>query len=120
MGSDNRITISGGDQRGAVIGNVGATQHNHAPPVDRAAALEMLRSLLANRAPQIVALGRTPAEQAAVEREVANTQRELAAPSPEATAVRRRWNAVLAILGTGLAMNADVAQITQFVIELFS
>ena len=34
-------------------------------------------------------------------------------------AVRVRWQAVLAILGTTLAMNADVAQITQFVMDLF-
>ena len=38
--------------------------------------------------------------------------------SRKSATVRVRWEAVLAILGTTLAMNADVAQITQFVMDL--
>jgi hypothetical protein len=117
MGSDRRITISGGNQTGANIGIGTVTQHNlgAAPAV----SLDALRTALDDSGPRIVALGRTPAERAALEHEVAATRRELAAEQPRGEAVRFRWDAVLGILGTALAMNADVAQITQFVIDLF-
>jgi hypothetical protein len=121
LSTENHITISGGDQRGAVIGNVRATQHNHgARPGERDAALEALRALLADSAPRIVALGRTPAERSEIERTLTDTRHELAAPKPQGPAVRGRWAGVLAILGAALAANADVAQITQFVMSLFS
>ena len=118
MTGPRKITISGGDLRYANSGNEHNTQNNYGTD-DRAAAISALRTALDQRGDRVVALGRGTAERAALRHEITATRREMAAEEPDGTAVRVRWQAVLAILGTALAMNADVAQISQFVMDLF-
>lgn len=118
MSDRRKITISGGDLRYANIGNKQNTQNNYCTE-DRTIAIAALRTALDVRGDRVVALGRNADERAALRHEVAATRRELATDEPDGTAVRVRWQAVLAIVGTALAMNADVAQISQFVMDLF-
>jgi hypothetical protein len=118
--SDSRTTnVYGRDFHGTNIGNEHNTQHNYYGSVTGTATLDALRAALAEHADRVVALGRTGDEQAALRHEIAATRRELAVDPPDAAVVRNRWQAVLAVLGTALAMNADVAQISQFVMDLF-
>lgn len=114
-----KITISGGDLRYANIGNERNTQNNYYGTEDRTIAVAALRTALDERGDRVVALGRHADERAVLRHEVDATRRVLATDEPDGTAVRVRWQAVLAILGTTLAMNADVAQISQFVMDLF-
>ena len=120
MSGGRKITISGGDLRHANIGNENNTQHNYYGAAAGTASLDALRTVLDEHGDRVVALGRSADEQVALRHEIAATRRELAADEPSSATVRVRWNAVLTILGTTLAMNADVAQITQFVMDLFS
>ena len=117
MSGTRKITISGGDLRYANIGNEHNTQHNHHGPAT--GSLDALRAALGENGDRVVALGRSADERVTLRHEIAATRRELATDQPDAAAVRVRWQAVLAVLGTTLAMNADVAQITQFVMDLF-
>ncbi len=119
MSGGRKITISGGDLRHANIGNENNTQHNYYGAAAGTASLDALRTVLDEHGDRVVALGRSADEQVALRHEIAATRRELAADEPSSATVRVRWNAVLTILGTTLAMNADVAQITQFVMDLF-
>jgi hypothetical protein len=119
MSGGRKITISGGDLRHANIGNENNTQHNYYGAAAGTASLDALRTALDEHGDRVVALGRSADEQVALRHEIAATRRELAAEEPSSATVRVRWNAVLTILGTTLAMNADVAQITQFVMDLF-
>jgi hypothetical protein len=119
MGESRTTNVHGRDFQGANIGNEHNTQHNYYGSAAGTASLDALRAALDEHGDRVVALGRTADDQAALRHEVAATRRELAAEEPSSAAVRVRWKAVLAILGTALAMNADVAQITQFVMELF-
>ena len=114
-----KITISGGDLRHANIGNEHNIQTNHYGAAAGTGSLDALRAALDEHGDRVVALGRSADEQVALRHEIAATRRELATEEPSSATVRVRWNAVLAILGTTLAMNADVAQITQFVMDLF-
>ncbi len=123
MSTGRHFSINGGDLRGAHFGDEHGTQ-NHYRFDDGSRALVLLDAVRATlddeRAARIVGLGRTHDERTALAREVAGTRRALAAERPDGGLVRARWDAVLAVLGTALAMNADVAQITQFIMDLFS
>jgi hypothetical protein len=119
MGERRTTNVHGHDFHHANIGNEHNTQHNYYGAAAGTASLDALRAALDEHGDQVVALGRTADDQLALRHEVTATRRELAAEQPSGAAVRVRWDAVLTILGTTLAMNADVAQITQFVMDLF-
>lgn len=112
--------VYGRDFNGANIGIEHNTQHNHYGSATGTASLDALRAALDEHGDRVVALGRTADEQVALRHEIAATRRELGADKPDGVAVRVRWQVVLATLGATLAMNADVAQITQFIMDLFA
>jgi hypothetical protein len=115
----NEITVSGGTFTNANFGIGKVTQNNHGTGGTSMTVAD-LRTALEEKGERIVALGRTEQERGALRHEIAATTRELAADEPDGPAVRFRWKAVTTILGAALAVNADVAQISQFVIDLFS
>lgn len=121
MSKGRHTSFRGGDFRGAHFGDEHGTHNVYHFPAAQADLLTDLREALDDdRVARIVALGRTGDDRAALAHELAATRRALAVDEPDGAAVRTRWSAVLAVLGTALAMNADVAQITQFVLELFN
>lgn len=117
MTEKKSITITGGDLRDSTFG-IGTVTSNRGAGTPT--TLADLRTALDVHAEGIIALAPTESEQAAIRHEIDATRRELTAGKPDAQAVRFRWKAVLAVLGVALSANADVARISQFVIDLFS
>jgi hypothetical protein len=112
-----RVNITGGTFQGSAIGIGHVEQHGATFGPD--ARLADLRAMVTDASDDIVAAGADDEERSDLRHELRKIERELATENPDGSAVRARWNSVLAVLDGALAAGSKIAGITELVHQLF-
>lgn len=114
----NSIKITGGTFQGNAIG-IGHTEQL-GDTIGATAGIDELRARISAQSDEIVALGRDEDQRAELRDELRRIQQELSAATPDGSAVKSRWKAVLAVLDAALAASTKIAGITALVRDIFN